>query len=90
VSRFTYYYAECRYAECHYGEYRYAECRYVKCRGALIRLSLLAIKYQTKLMKIGVNNNTPTLQINSLGYSCKKCCIVCPLSLTDSSIWRVS
>jgi hypothetical protein len=28
VSRFIYYYAECRYAEC-----RYAECHYAECRG---------------------------------------------------------
>ncbi len=28
MSRFTYYYAECRYAECHY-----VECHYVECRG---------------------------------------------------------
>jgi len=29
MSRFIYYYAECRYAEC-----RYAECRYAECLGA--------------------------------------------------------
>jgi hypothetical protein len=29
LSRFIYFYAECRYVEC-----RYAECRYAECRGA--------------------------------------------------------
>ncbi len=50
MSRFIFYYAECRYAgrhyaecryaECHYADCRYAdcryaECRYVECRGAI-------------------------------------------------------
>ncbi len=42
MSRFIYYYAECRNAECRYPESRhaeclYAECCYAECRGALAR-----------------------------------------------------
>ncbi len=37
MSRFIYYYAECRYAESHYAECLYADCRYDECRYAECR-----------------------------------------------------
>jgi hypothetical protein len=52
VSRFIYYYAECRYGEYRYGECRYGECRYDKCRGALENTLAYSVTASMTLKKV--------------------------------------